>query len=435
MEDAALITNDAVLFGVLMLLLGLVFWTSSFKTGPVAGFYRLFPPLLLCYFLPSLLTTFGIADPDASNLYYMASRYLLPAALVLLVVSADLPATLRLGPKALIMFFTGTLGVVAGGPLALLLASVIAPDLVTGGSGPEEVWRGMATVAGSWIGGAANQTAIREIFEVGPEVFSVWVAVDVLVANVWLAVLLFLAARKTQMDKALRADVSAIEDLQARTEAYEAQHARIPETKDLILIGAVAFGAVALAHFAADQIAPAFSGMAAEMRADAAAAGRPAQGFGLIVAESLASGFFWLVAIATAIGVALSFTPARKLQAVGAMKTGSVFIYILVTTVGLHMDITAVGNYWPFFLIGLLWIAIHAALMLGVAFLIRAPLFFMAVGSQANIGGAASAPVVASAFSPSLAPVGALLAVVGYIVGTYAAWFCGLVMAGIAGAS
>ncbi|HAQ34716.1 MAG TPA: hypothetical protein DCQ53_05090, partial [Alphaproteobacteria bacterium] len=122
----------------------------------------------------------------------------------------------------------------------------------------------------------------------------------------------------------------------------------------------------------------------------------------------------------------------RKLQAVGAMKTGSVFIYILVATVGLHMDITAIGEYWQFFLIGLLWIAIHAALMLGVAFLIRAPIFFVAVGSQANIGGAASAPVVASAFSPSLAPVGALLAVVGYIVGTYAAWFCGLVMASIA---
>ncbi|MAL09963.1 MAG: hypothetical protein CMF74_09895 [Maricaulis sp.] len=431
MESAALITNDAVLFGVLMVLLGLVFWTSSIKTGPIAGFYRIFPPLLLCYFLPSLLTTFGIADPDASQLYYVASRYLLPAALVLLVVSADLPATLRLGPKALIMFFTGTLGVVVGGPLALLLASAINPDLL-GGSGPEEVWRGMATVAGSWIGGAANQTAIREIFDVGPEVFSVWVAVDVLVANVWLAILLFLAARRKQMDKALRADVSAIDDLQARAEAYEAQHARIPETRDLIIIGAVAFGAVAIAHFFSGLIAPGFSDMAASIRAEALETGRSPQGFGLIVAESLASGFFWLVAIATAIGVALSFTPARKLQAVGAMKTGSVFIYILVATVGLHMDITAIGEYWQFFLIGLLWIAIHAALMLGVAFLIRAPIFFVAVGSQANIGGAASAPVVASAFSPSLAPVGALLAVVGYIVGTYAAWFCGLVMASIA---
>lgn len=433
MESAALITNDAVLLGVLMALLGFVFWSSGFKTGPFAAFYKIFPPLLLCYFLPSLLTTFGIADPDNSRLYYVASRYLLPAALVLLVVSADLPATLRLGPKALIMFFTGTVGVVVGGPLALLIASAIAPDLVTGGAGPEEVWRGMATVAGSWIGGAANQTAIREIFDVGPDVFSVWVAVDVLVANVWMAILLFMAARRTAMDKALKADVTAIDELQARAEAYEAQHARIPETKDLILIGMVAFGSVAIAHFLSDLIAPAFGGMAERLHAEAVAAGVPPQGFGLIVAESLASGFFWLVAIATAIGVALSFTPARKLQAVGAMKTGSVFIYILVATVGLHMDITAIGEYWPFFLIGLLWIAIHAALMLGVAFLIRAPLFFMAVGSQANIGGAASAPVVASAFNPALAPVGALLAVVGYIVGTYAAWFCGLVMAAIAG--
>ncbi|HAQ34715.1 MAG TPA: hypothetical protein DCQ53_05085, partial [Alphaproteobacteria bacterium] len=141
--------------------------------------------------------------------------------------------------------------------------------------------------------------AIREIFDVGPEVFSVWVAVDVLVANVWLAILLFLAARRKQMDKALRADVSAIDDLQARAEAYEAQHARIPETRDLIIIGAVAFGAVAIAHFFSGLIAPGFSDMAASIRAEALETGRSPQGFGLIVAESLASGFFWLVAIAT----------------------------------------------------------------------------------------------------------------------------------------
>ena len=151
----ALITNDAVVLGLLAAILALVFWTSSLSSKLVGRFYAIFPPILLCYFLPSLLTTFGVVDPETSRLYFIASRFLLPAALVLLTVSADLPAVIGLGPKALIMFATGTLGVMIGGPVALLLTSWIAPDLM--GAGPEAIWRGMSTVAGSWIGGSAIQ--------------------------------------------------------------------------------------------------------------------------------------------------------------------------------------------------------------------------------------------------------------------------------------
>src|SRR5690606_36633171 len=140
------------------------------------------------------LTTFGIVDPETSRLYFIASRFLLPAALVLLTVSADLPAVFGLGPKAVIMFFTGTIGVMIGGPVALLLTSWIAPDLM--GAGPEAIWRGMATVAGSWIGGSANQTALYEIFGAGPDLFSIWIAVGVMVGNVWMAVLLWIGAHQ-----------------------------------------------------------------------------------------------------------------------------------------------------------------------------------------------------------------------------------------------
>src|SRR3990167_739290 len=156
MAEHALLSNDAVIFGVLMLMLGFVFWSSESGGAFFRRFYQIFPPLLLCYFLPSLLTSSGLVDPDQSQLYFVASRFMLPAALVILTMVADLPATLRLGPKALTMFFTGTIGVVIGGPIALLVASAIAPQMV-GVEGPDAVWRGMATVAASWIGGAANQ--------------------------------------------------------------------------------------------------------------------------------------------------------------------------------------------------------------------------------------------------------------------------------------
>ena len=415
-EAAPLVTNDAIVLGLLAVLLGGVFWTSTSGLRFFKGFYRIFPPLLLCYFLPSLLNTFNIVDAEESNLYFVASRYLLPAALVLLTMSADLPATFKLGPRALIMFLTGTAGVVIGGPVALLIASAIFPDVI-GVDGPDAVWRGMTTVAGSWIGGGANQAAMYEVFQVGDEIFSAWVAVDVIVANVWMAFLLFAASNNRAIDARIGSDTRAVDHLRVKSEAYESEHARIPELRDLMFIAAIGFGSVALAHFMADQLAPWFSEMSPAL-ADMA----------------LGSGFFWLVLVATIIGVVLSFTKARKLTSVGSMKTGSVFIYILVATIGMNMDITAIARNPEFFLIGLIWVSIHAALLIIMAVLIKAPTFFLAVGSQANIGGAASAPVVASAFHPSLAPVGVLLAILGYILGTAAATLTGEILRVIAGA-
>ncbi|NWE53535.1 DUF819 domain-containing protein [Brevundimonas sp. P7753] len=414
-KAAALITNDAVVLGLLAVILAGVFWASSLPNKGVQRFFAFVPALLLCYFLPSLLTTFGVVDPETSRLYFIASRFLLPAALVLLTVSADLPAVFRLGPKALIMFFTGTLGVMLGGPIALLLTSWVAPDLM--GAGPEAIWRGMATVAGSWIGGSANQTALYEIYGAGPDVFSIWIAVDVIVANIWMAGVLWIAANQVRVNRLLRADASAVDRVREKAEAYETENARIPSLKDLIFIVGVGFGAVGLSHALADPLSAWFG-------ANAPWAQR----------LSLDSSFFWLVLIATVIGVVLSFTPARKLQGPGAAKVGSVFVYVLVATVGLNMNIGAILDSPAYFLIGLVWMAVHVLLLFAVAWLIKAPAFFLGVGSMANIGGAASAPVAAAAFHPSLASVGVLLAVVGYIVGTGAAWFTGLVMMQIAGA-
>lgn len=412
-ETTALITNDAVVLGLLAVILGAVFWASNLSHPWVKRFFSVVPALLLCYFLPSLLTTFGIVDPETSRIYFIASRFLLPAALVLLTVSADLPAVVGLGPKALIMFFTGTVGVMLGGPAALLLTSWIAPDLM--GAGPEAIWRGMSTVAGSWIGGSANQTALYEIYAPSADVFSIWIAVDVVVANIWMAVVLWIAANQRKMDRLFRADASAVDRVRDKAEAYETEHARIPSLKDLMFIVAVAFGAVGLSHAVADPLAAWFGAT-----------------YPWAQRLSFDSSFFWLVFIATIIGVVLSFTPARRLQGPGAAKVGSVFVYLLVAAVGLNMNIAAILDSPVYFLIGGVWMLVHVALMFGMAFLIRAPSFFLGVGSMANIGGAASAPVAAAAFHPSLAPVGVLLAVVGYIIGTAAAWFTGLVMMQIA---
>lgn len=407
MTSTALVTNDATALGILATILGFVFYTSSSSHPFWQKFYRFIPALLLCYFLPSLLNTFGVIDGNTSQLYFVASRYLLPACLVLLILSVDLKTILSLGPKALIMFLTGTVGIVIGGPIALLLVSVIEPSLI-GVDGPDAVWRGMTTLAGSWIGGGANQAAMKEIYVVGGNIFSVMVTVDVIVANIWMAVLLFMASKAKEIDARTGADTSAIEALKEKVEKYHAENARIPNLRDLMLIVAVGFGITGIAHIAADFLGPFFEA-----------------NYPWTEDYSLTSKFFWLVVIVTTIGLAMSFSPVRHLEAAGASKVASAFLYILVATIGLHMDVSKVLDTPLYFLIGIVWMIVHAGFMLLVAKLIKAPLFYMAVGSQANVGGAASAPVVAAAFHPALAPVGVLLAVFGYALGTYMAWLCG----------
>ncbi|MEM1179920.1 MAG: DUF819 family protein [Acidobacteriota bacterium] len=408
-------TNDATVLGILMMILGFVFWSSHHEHPFFKRFYAVVPALLMCYFLPSLFSTAGIISGDHSQLYFVSSRYLLPTSLVLLTLSIDFKGIWNLGPKALIMFATGTLGIVIGGPLALLIGSAISPDLV-GGVGPDAVWRGMTTVAGSWIGGGANQTAMKEVFEVGDQIFSGMVAVDVIVANIWMAVLLFAAGRSEQIDGRTGADTSAIVALREKVADYQAQVARIPNLTDLMILLAVGFGATAFGHIGADLIAPWVSENAP-----------------YLAKFSLTSKFFWLVVIVTSLGMLLATTPARRLEGVGASRVGSALLYVLIASIGMKMNIRAVFESPGFFLLGGIWMLFHAALMIGVAKAIKAPVFFMAVGSQANVGGAASAPVVASAFHPALAPVGVLLAVLGYAVGTYAALICGLIMQAVAG--
>ena len=403
-------TNDAIVFGILMSILGFVFITSTSKKPLWVKFYKYVPALLLCYFIPSIFNSLGIISGNSSNLYFVASRYLLPTSLALLTISIDLKEIRKLGSKALILFFTGTLGIIIGGPIAILIVLSINPALIAG-SDIDSVWRGLSTVAGSWIGGGANQAAMKEVFQVDNEIFSAMVAVDVIVANIWMAFLLYGAGINDKIDNWLQADSSSIDILKSKIEAYQAQIMKIPNTADTMRVLSIGFGITAVAHFGADLIAPWIF-----------------QNAPLLAKFSLTSKFFWLIVISTTLAVFLSFTKARELEGVGASRIGSVFIYILVATIGMKMNILAIFDNPGLFIVGLIWMMIHAGMLISVAKFIKAPFFFMAVGSQANVGGAASAPIVASAFHPSLAPVGVLLAVLGYAMGTYGAWLCGVLM-------
>ena len=430
MANPPVITQDTITFGILMMSLGFIFYTESKTTGFWPKFYKIVPSLFIAYLIPAIFTTIGLISPEwetlndkgeiikeKSNLYFVASRYLLPAALVLMTLSIDLKAVFNLGWRALVMFFTGTIGIIIGGPIAILLVSIVSPETV-GGADFDAVWRGLSTLAGSWIGGGANQTAMLEIYQYNQALYGGMVFVDIVVANIWMAILLIGIGKSKKIDKWLNADNSAIDELKDKVSKFSERVKRTPTLTDMMIIAAIAFGTVSIAHLSSGFLSHLFTDVVNGIENPTVKN----------IFTFLQSKFFWMISIATLIAILLSNTKAKEYEGAGASKFGSVFIYILVATIGMKMDLTLILENKGLIVVGLIWMSIHALLLIGVAKLIKAPYFFLAVGSQANVGGAASAPIVASAFHPSLATVGVLLAVFGYAVGTVAAIACTILM-------
>ncbi len=379
---------------VLLAVLALLFASERTRAG--ARVFRAIPSLVFAYFVPTILSNLGVI-PLSSPLYDFVRAWLLPASLVLLTLSVDVPAIARLGRDALVLFLTGTASVILGAVLAyLLLGRMLPPD--------EQSWKGLAALAGSWIGGGANFIAVGESVGATDTTLSMMAVADVAIANVWMAVLLWFAGREAAMDARIGADRSRIDLVRDRVQQFQMQVSRPTNLPDLLAILTVGLGSTVLATLAADRLPE----------------------LGDIVGR-----FTWIVVLVTAVGLAMSFTRLRNLEGAGASRVGGVFLYLLIATIGAKAEFARVFDRPWILAVCALWMAIHAAIMLGVRRLLRAPIFFLAVGSQANIGGAASAPVVASAFHPALAPVGVLLAVGGYVLGTYGGLLVALLLEGV----
>jgi len=388
-----MIQNPISVLCVLIGLLAVLFTASAHpRYGRV---FKIVPLLVFAYFVPTLLSNLGVI-PLESPLYGFIRTWLLPVSLVLLVLCADIPAMLRLGRHALILFLAGTASIVLGGPLAYLaLGWLVPPEL------GDEAWKGLAALSGSWIGGGANFIAIGESVGASNNTIAMMVVVDVAVANVWMAVLLFFSGRAREMDARIGADRSAIDAVQESVAKFQAEVARPTNLRDLLTILLIGFGTTAAAAAAASRLPD----------------------IGTII-----NGFTWVVLIVTTVALALSFTRLRRLEGAGASSIGSVFLYLLVASIGAQAQFSEVVKAPGLVAVGALWISFHALVILVVRRVLRAPIFFAAVGSQANVGGAASAPIVAAAFHPALAPVGVLLAVGGYVLGTYGGLLCALLL-------
>lgn len=391
--DQALLSDPMAIFAYMTAVLGVIFWLSSLPR--LQKLFELTPPVIYAYFIPTLSTTFGIT-PSASPVYDWMIRYLLPVALVLLMITIDLKSVAKLGGMALIMVAAGTLGIVIGAPVTMALF---------GGLLPENAWMGLAALSGSWIGGTANMVAIAESVGTPDSLMGPIIVVDTVVGYGWMGVLLFFSGWQHRWDSRIQAHTEALEETNRRLAAAE-QHQHPVSLPWLAAIVGIGFAGAVLAVSIGESL--------------------PTLGDPTIISHTT-----WAVLVVVTVGLLLSFTPVRRLEEHGASRLGYLALYLLLTAIGAKADLGAVLAAPAFLAAGAVWISIHAAVLLLVARLIRAPLFFVATGSMSNIGGAASAPVVAGVYHPAMAPVGLLMAVVGYVLGIYAAlgtaWLLALV--------
>lgn len=384
--------------GVFVALAGILAGIYALAGIPrLARFFDLLAPILWAYMLPMLATSAGIL-PSSSPAYDWITRFVLPAALLLLMMTVDVPALFRLGRPATIMMLAGTAGIVIGGPIAFA---------AFGRWLPPDAWKGLAALSGSWIGGSAQMLAIAESVETPDAMMGPIIVVDTVVGYGWMAILLLLSGWQARFDRWNRADTRLIEETNAALAEKAAATRRPIAIRDAALILGIAFVGAYACVLLGDAL--------------------PELGDPKIVSHTT-----WAVILVTSLGLALSFTPASRLEGAGASTLGTLALYLLVTSIGARGDLRAIVDAPLFLATGALWIGIHVAILVLVARRIRAPLFFLATGSMANVGGAASAPVVATVYHRAMAPLGVLMAVAGYVLGTYGGLVCAWLLSQVA---
>ncbi len=375
-----LISDPTAILVYLISLIGLIYWLKEQTWS--ARIFEIIPPVIFVYFLPMISTTLGIT-PEQSDLYGWVKTYLLPAALVLLLLSADVKAIAKLGPKALGTMLGGTVGIVLGGVISLA---------IFGAWLPEDAWQGMGALSGSWIGGSANMVAVGTSIGVRDELFGVMIIVDTVVGYGWMGVVIFLSSFQTRIDKWNGVTDSPVNDLSehlANSDHNKREPLRFASLIFMIVIGfGLGFFALKAGEFLPD--------------------------LGKVVTS-----FGWTVILVSVFGLGLSFTPVARLEKQGASHLGNMFLYLLLATIGAKADLRAITEAPEFLAVGVVWILIHVIVLFSVGRLLKAPMFLIATSSQANIGGVVSAPIVASVYQKGMAPVGLLMGVMGNILGLY----------------
>lgn len=345
-------------------------------------YFEFIPSVFWIYFLPMLASTFGLLDSQ-NPVYGLITTHLLPASLLLLLIPVDMKAILRLGKPALLMMLIGSAGIMLG----TVVSFGIFQNIVG-----KEFWSGFGALSASWTGGSANMIAVKEAIGTPDKVFLPMVIVDTIVPYLWMGMLVAMVGFQKHWDRALRADRKILDDLRGRvTDPVTYSKNKL---KFVAVLGLIIFA------IAGSAVSQSLAGQLPEIK-------------------NVLSTYAWTIIIVSFLGIALSFLPVKKLENIGASRVGYFLLYFVLTSIGAKASIANIGSAAILILAGFVIVAIHAVILIVGARALRAPMFLAAVASQANIGGVASAPVVAEIYLPGFASVGLLLAILGNIMGTY----------------
>ena len=360
-------------------IIGFIFYLDSKEI--FSGLFKYLPTVIWIYFLPMFSTTLGIL-PESSMLYDWIKTYLLPPALILLLLSSNFTALKKLGFKAISIMFIATISVVIGGIVSFGIFSSWLPD---------NSWKGLGALSGSWIGGSANMVAVGASIGTPDDLFGIMIIVDTIVGYGWMGIVIFFSAYQERIDRWNGVETSLIDNINIQMSDIESK--RRP-TRFIDLIAIVSIG----------MIGGYFSLIIGEWLPD----------LGKIVTS-----FGWTIIIVSILGIILSLTPLSDLENAGASHIGNLFLYLLLATIGAKANLTSIIYAPVFLLVGICWITVHAAILFMGGRLLKVPMFLIATSSQANIGGVVSAPIIATVYQKSLAPVGLLMGVLGNIIGIY----------------
>ena len=385
-----MIKDPNAIFVYIIFLIGVIYYLRSQPS--LTKLFKYMPPVIWVYFLPMISTSIGII-PNDSVLYGWTTRHLLPPALILLLLSSNIRAMTALGPKAIGTMLFGTLGIIIGGSLSLLIFGSLLP---------EDAWMGLGALSGSWIGGSANMVAVGKSIGTSDDLFGNMIVIDTLVGYGWMGVVIFISGHQDTIDRWNNADTSIIKKLNIRMNT--SNNKRSTSFNDLLTIVVVGL----VGGYISLKI-----------------------GEWLPDIGSILTSFGWTIIVVSAIGILLSFTKLSDLENAGASHVGNIFLYILLGTIGAKANIMQVTDLPIYIIVGIVWILFHAIILFIGGRLLRAPMFLIATSSQANIGGVVSAPIVATVYKKSLAPVGLLMGVMGNVIGIYAglltAWILSII--------
>jgi uncharacterized membrane protein len=378
--------------GVMTVLVGTAaFW---FWMERVTGWkvFRYIVPLIWIYATPLVLRNTGVL-PEASPSYDILRQYGLPMFIVLLLLAVDVGAAIRVMGRGVGVMLLGTLGIVLGAPVGYLaVRHWLDPD----------AWTGFGALAGSWIGGTGNMAAMQRVFETPADMFGLAVLADTAIYIGWLPLLLVSKNFAEKFNRWTGVSESRLEEMEAAARAeLEGKEERPPTVPDVLYLGVLALAVTWAAKYLAPRIA----------------AVQPPW------MEEMFSGGTWEVLIVSTLGIALSFTPAKRIAS--SHNLAMALVYVFVARMGATASLEGLIQAPAFLLGAAIWIIIHGLFCLAGAWLFKVDVHSAAIASAANVGGAASAPVVAAHHRESLVPVSILMALIGYAIGNYAAWIAG----------